>query len=73
MFLLLRRPQMSGAIERLTKGIGYASDLEIFADGKTAVLLKWRSDWQGTANKWDFYLFDLQTRKLTRFNVRGLN
>lgn len=63
----------SGAIQRLTKGIGYASDLRIFADGKTAVLLKWRSDWQGTANKSEFYLLDLQTHKLTRFNVKGLN
>jgi Tol biopolymer transport system component len=62
-----------GAIERLTKGIGYASDFRIFADGKTAVLLKWRSDWQGTATKSEFYLLDLQTHKLTRFKVKGLN
>ncbi len=63
----------SGVIERLTKGIGYASDLKVFADGKTAVVLKWRSDWQGTAVKSDFYLLDLQSHKLTPFKVTGLN
>jgi Tol biopolymer transport system component len=63
----------SGAIERLTKGIGYASDLKVLADGKTALLLKWRSDWQGTAGKSEFYLLDLQTHKLTRFSVKGLH
>ena len=26
---------------------GYATDLEAFPDGKTAVFLKWRSDWRG--------------------------
>ena len=63
----------SDAIERLTKGIGYASDLKVFADGKTAVVLKWRSDWQGSAVKSDFYLIDLQKRKLTRLKVKGLH
>jgi Tol biopolymer transport system component len=63
----------SGAIERLTKGIGYASDLKVFADGKTAVVLKWRSDWQGTAVKSEFYLLDLQSHKLTPFKVTGMN
>ncbi|MGB8060849.1 MAG: hypothetical protein WCF26_02995 [Candidatus Sulfotelmatobacter sp.] len=63
----------SGTIERLTKGIGYPTDLRVFADGKTAVLLKWRSDWQGTAVKSRFYLLDLQTHKLTLFKVSGLN
>lgn len=63
----------SGAIERLTKGMGYASDLRVFADGKTAVLLKWRSDWQGTAVKSEFYLLDLQTQKLRPLKVTGLD
>jgi Tol biopolymer transport system component len=34
----------TGAVERLTKRNGYATDLRVFAHGKTAVFLKWRSD-----------------------------
>jgi len=63
----------TGAIERLTKGNGYATDLRVSADGKAAVFLKWRSDWRGTPNKNELYLLDLQTHKLTLLTVSGLN
>jgi Tol biopolymer transport system component len=63
----------SGAVERLTEGNGYATDLKISADGKIAVFLKWRSDWHGTPNKSQLYLLDLQSRKVTLLKVSGLD
>jgi Tol biopolymer transport system component len=62
----------TGAVERLTEGNGFASDLKVFGDGKMAVFLKWRSNWRGTPVKSELYLLDLQTRKLTSFKVTGL-
>jgi Tol biopolymer transport system component len=63
----------TGALERLTDGNGFATDLRISADGKTAVFLKWRSDWHGTPVKSEIYLLDVQTHKLTPLRVKGLN
>jgi Tol biopolymer transport system component len=63
----------TGAVERLTEGNGFATDLKVSADGATAVFLKWRSDWRGTPVKNELYLLDLQTHKLTLFRVKGLN
>lgn len=61
------------AVEQLTKGNGYASDLKVSADGKTAVFLKWQSDWHGTPVRSALYLLDVQSRKLTALKVTGLN
>jgi Tol biopolymer transport system component len=63
----------TGTLERLTNGNGYATDLRVFADGKTAVFLKWRSDWHSTPVSSELYLLDLQTHKLTPLKVTGLN
>jgi Tol biopolymer transport system component len=63
----------SGAVERLTEGNGYATDLRVSADGKVAAFLKWRSDWHGTPNRSQLYVLDLQTRKLTPFRINGIN
>jgi Tol biopolymer transport system component len=62
----------TGAVERLTTGNGYASDLKVSADGRTAVFLKWHSNWRGTPNKNELYLLDLETHKLKPFKVNGL-
>lgn len=59
--------------ERLTNGNGYATDLRVFANGKTAVFLKWRLDWHRTPVGNELYLLDLQTHKLTPLKVTGLN
>jgi Tol biopolymer transport system component len=61
------------AIERLTKGNGYATDLRVFPDGKTVVFLKWRSDWHGTPVESDLYLLDLQSHKFNPLKTNGLN
>jgi Tol biopolymer transport system component len=63
----------SGRLEQLTRGNGYSSDLKVSADGRTAVFLKWRSDWRGTPVKSELYLLDVQSRKLTAIRVTGLN
>ncbi len=63
----------TGAVERLTKGNGFATDLRVSANGKTAVFLKWHSDWRGTPNKSELYLLDLQSRKLAPFPIHRLN
>lgn len=63
----------TGSIERFTKGNGYATALNVAADGKTAVFLKWRSDWRGTPVTSALYLLDLQSRKLTALEVSGLD
>jgi hypothetical protein len=63
----------TGFVERLTMGNGYATSLKVSADGKTAVFLKWRSDWRGTPNKSELYLLDMQSHKPTPFRVSGLN
>jgi len=63
----------TGALKQLTKGNGYATDLKVSADGRTAVFLKWHSDWQGTPVKSELYLLDVQSRKLTSIKVTGLN
>lgn len=61
------------AIDRLTKGNGYATDLRVFPDGKTAAFLKWQSDRHATPVKSDLYLLDLETRTVTLLKVTGLN
>ena len=63
----------TGAIERLTKGNGYATDLRVFADGKTAAFLKWRSDRHATPVESDLYLLDLQSHNVTPMKVNGLS
>jgi Tol biopolymer transport system component len=63
----------TGALERLITGNGFASDLKVSADGRTAVFLKWHSDWHRTPNKSELYLIDLQSHKLTPFKVTGLD
>jgi Tol biopolymer transport system component len=63
----------TGVLERLTKGNGYASDLKVSADGKTAAFLKWRSDWRGTPVRSELYLLDVQSHKLTSLRVSGLD
>src|SRR5579864_7816971 len=60
------------ALERLTNGNGYATDLRVSADGRTAVFLKWRSDWHGTPVKSALYLLDVQAHRVMPLKVNGL-
>lgn len=62
----------TGSVERLTNGNGYATDLKVSADGRTAVFLKWRKSWLGELTTNEIYLLDLQSRKVTPLKVSGL-
>ena len=63
----------TGAIEKLTEGNGYATDLKVSADGNTAVFFKWRKNWLGDLLGNQVYLLDLRGRKLTPLKIGGLN
>jgi TolB protein len=63
----------TGALERLTDGNGFASHLKVYADGKTALFLKWHKNWLGNPVSNELYLLDLQSHRLTPLKVNGLN
>ena len=63
----------TGAVEALTNDNGYATDLKLLPDGKTALFLKWNKDGRGSLAGNDLYLLDIQTRKLTLFKINGLD
>lgn len=63
----------TGAVKKLTKRNGYTTDLRVFADGKTAAFLKWRSDRQATPVESDLYLLDMQSHNVTPVKVNGLD
>jgi len=63
----------TGLLERVTKGNGYATDLKVSADGKTAAFLKWRKNWLGNLTGNQVYLLDVQTHTLTPLKIIGLN
>jgi Tol biopolymer transport system component len=62
----------TGELERLTTGNGYATDLRVFADGKTAVFLKWRTNWRATPVKSELYLLNLESHYVTPLKVNGM-
>lgn len=63
----------TGAVEKLTNKNGYATELKVSADGKTAAFLKWRKNWMLEVTDPEPYLLDLQSRKVTPLKVSGLN
>jgi Tol biopolymer transport system component len=61
------------ALERLTNGNGYATNLRVAMNGKKAVFLKWRSDRHATPVKSEIYALDIQTHQLAPLTVMGLD
>jgi Tol biopolymer transport system component len=61
------------SLERLTNGNGYATNLRVSMDGKTAVFLKWRSDRHATPIQSAVYLLDIESRNIAPLNIAGLN
>lgn len=61
------------SLERLTNGNGYATNLRVSMDGKTAVFLKWRSDRHATPVESEIYVLDIETHKLVPLSVSGLD
>jgi Tol biopolymer transport system component len=60
-------------VERLTNRNGYATDLRVSANGKTAVFLKSRLNWLGTPISYQICLLDIASHKLTPLVITGLN
>ncbi|HUJ30641.1 MAG TPA: hypothetical protein VLY23_05130 [Candidatus Acidoferrum sp.] len=70
---VFRLARETGSIEELTDGNGYATELKVSADGKTAAFLKWRYNWMGEVTDPEPYLLEVETHKLTALKVRGFN
>lgn len=62
----------TGSLDRLTLGNDYATGLKVSANGKTAVFLKWQSDWHGTPVKSEPCLLDVQSHSVTVLKITGL-
>jgi Tol biopolymer transport system component len=58
-------------VEKLTTANGYATDLAVSADGKTAAFLKWTSRWGSLANLSKLYILDTVTKRTDALNVTG--
>jgi Tol biopolymer transport system component len=66
------RADLAGnSVEKLTTANGYATDLCVSSDGKTAVFLRWTSRWGSLPNLSKLYALDLATKRLTALNVTG--
>ncbi|MGA7091117.1 MAG: hypothetical protein WBX12_10585 [Candidatus Acidiferrales bacterium] len=61
-----------GTLERLTNGNGYATELRVSADGRTAAFLKWRKNWIGDVVSNQVYLLDLQSRETKALKISRL-
>jgi Tol biopolymer transport system component len=62
----------TGVIEKLTNQNGYATELKVSVDGKTAAFLKWHRTWRDVTDP-EPYLLDLETRKLAPLKISGVN
>jgi len=66
------RSDLAGnSVDQLTTDNGYATDLCVSRDGKTAVFLRWTSRWGSLPNLGRLYSLDLASKRLTALNVTG--
>lgn len=63
----------TSALERLTDANGYATELRVSADGKTAAFLKWHKNWLGEPTSSQICLLDLLKSKVTPLTVSALD
>jgi len=66
-----REDLVSNAVEKFTTANGYATDLSVSSDGKTAVFLRWTSRWGSLPNLSRLYTLDMETKRATALNVTG--
>jgi Tol biopolymer transport system component len=62
----------TGEIEKLTNENGYATGLQVSADGNTAVFLKWRLNWLGDVKGCEVRLLDMRSRTMRSLTITGL-
>jgi Tol biopolymer transport system component len=61
----------TNTLSKLTANNGYATDLVISPDGKSAVFLRWTSRWGSLPNLSKVYLLNLNTKAVTPFPITG--
>jgi Tol biopolymer transport system component len=61
----------NNSVEKLTNSNGYATDLCVSADDRSAVYLRWTSRWGSLPNISKMYLLNLTTKSLAPLNVTG--
>jgi Tol biopolymer transport system component len=61
----------NNSIEKLTNSNGYATDLCVSSDDRSAVYLRWTSRWGSLPNISKMYLLNLNTKSLAPLNVTG--
>lgn len=61
----------TNTLVKFTAANGYATNLSVSSDGKTAAFLRWTSRWGASPNLAKLYTLDLATRRLTALNVTG--
>ena len=61
----------SKSVEKLTAANGYATDLCLSNDARTAAFLRWTSRWGSLPNLSRLYTLDLVTRRVTASDVTG--
>ena len=61
----------SNTVEKFTTANGYATNLSVSSDGKTAVFLRWTARWGSPPNLSKLYLLDMATKRVTALNVTG--
>ena len=66
-----REELASNATEKFTTSNGYATDLCVSRDGKTAVFLRWTSRWGSLPNLSRLYTLDLATKRVAAVDVTG--
>jgi Tol biopolymer transport system component len=58
--------------ERLTTGNGYSTDLQVSPNGRTAIFVKWKLNWNRQPVGSDVVLLDLTTGTTRTLEVKGL-
>jgi len=61
----------TNTLSKLTVNNGYATDLAISPDGKSAVVLRWTSRWGSNPNLSKVYLLNLNTKAVTPLPITG--
>jgi Tol biopolymer transport system component len=58
--------------ERLTTGNGYSTDLQVSPDGRTAIFVKWKLNWNRQPVGSEVLLLDLTTNTTRPLEIKGL-
>ena len=60
-------------VEQLTQGNGYTTSLSLSADGKTAAMVRWQSNWRAIPTTSAVWMLDVETRQMRELKITGLD